>query len=83
MKTILGFLVVAALALGGCGNNACEDANDKIEECKPAGYRTISEECSGKIECNAKCINDATCDELKSSDNNSKYTACVVKCAGG
>lgn len=81
MKTMLGLLMVVGLALGGCGNNECEDAADKIKEC---GITTQgsgdSGDCSGTAECAAKCINNASCEELKGNDLNSNYFKCAAAC---
>jgi hypothetical protein len=82
MKTMLGFLMVVGLALGGCGNNDCEDAADKVKECgitNTSGSGDTSD-CSGKAECNSKCINDASCDEMKTLDLNGKFLKCVAAC---
>lgn len=81
MKKILGILMLAGLALGGCGKDPCEEAADKVKDCNlPGGSSTsgTSGDCSGTAECNAKCINDATCAEL--TDLNSKFFECVAKC---
>jgi len=85
MKTMLGFLMVVGLALGGCGNNDCEDATDKVKECKLANLEanTGSGECSGQAECFAKCINDSSCAEMADEKDDSKFNVCVGKCLGG
>ncbi|HYP89272.1 MAG TPA: hypothetical protein VEQ59_13990 [Polyangiaceae bacterium] len=80
MKKVMGLLILAGLALGGCGNNDCEDAADKFKECgfTQEGSGSGSGDCSGAAECIAKCTNDASCDQLK--DLNSSYWTCVGKC---
>ena len=83
MKTMLGFLMAVGLVLGGCGNNECEDAADKLKDCGVTveGSKD-SGDCSGASECVSKCINAASCEELKSNDLNSKYLKCTLACAG-
>src|SRR6187402_3337711 len=69
-RTMKSIFVVAllGLALVGCGND-CDDAVDHIEECGIADFPEVdTSECSGANECTAKCINDASCDELKGTD---------------
>lgn len=83
MKTMLGFLMVVGLALGGCGNNDCEDAADKIKECKLEGSDVKVDgggDCSGASECLAKCVNDSSCADLTSGDLNNKFYQCFAKC---
>ncbi len=83
MKAMLGFLMGVGLALGGCGNDECEDAADKIKECggEVEGAKD-SGDCSGAAECVSKCINAASCDELKNFDLNSNYAKCTLACGG-
>jgi len=86
MKAMMGLLMALGLALGGCGNNDCEDAADKIKECNIAEFDVNPNsggDCSGQSECAAKCINDATCADLASNDENSKFSVCFKKCLGG
>src|SRR6478735_7923068 len=65
MNKVMGLLILAGLALGGCGNNDCEDAVDKAKECGLSTDNSDTDDCSGKKECTAKCIKDANCDQLK------------------
>jgi hypothetical protein len=76
------FFVVVALGLSAmaCGNE-CDDAVDHAEECGidlPDDVDTS--ECDGANECAAKCINDASCDELKDPENTSVFE-CIVACS--
>jgi hypothetical protein len=85
MKKLLGILMLAGLALGGCGNNDCEDAADKVKECgAPSGSGSGDGECSGAAECVAKCVNNASCAEIKAEDLdlNSPYFKCLAACGG-
>ena len=90
MRTILAVVMALGLGVVGCGNNECEDAADKIDECginrgdsKPDDDET--NECNEKLECNSKCTNEASCADIKaalmSTDNGvSKcWAACPVK----
>ncbi|RLB50189.1 MAG: hypothetical protein DRI90_23920 [Deltaproteobacteria bacterium] len=65
----------------GCGD-ACDDAADKMEECYPDA--TVVEsgdvDCTGKVECEAECINDASCDDITSVPPATAYTDCLVGC---
>lgn len=75
-----------ALSTVACGGDECDDAADKADECDlPKGEGEGSAEgddveCSGLNECLAKCINDASCEELKSNDINSNYLKCAAAC---
>lgn len=91
MKPIFGLVLMLGLATVGCGNNECEDAADKMEECGVSGGEAepsddeISE-CNEDSECFAKCVNAASCSEIKASFNDgamNDLTACVTKCISG
>lgn len=84
MKAVLGgFLMVVGLALGGCGNNECEDAADKFKECGVTDSTgSGSGDCSGASECFAKCVNSSSCEDLKSTSLDSKFLKCVTACGG-
>lgn len=75
------FFVVALLGLSAmaCGND-CDDAVDHAEECGiPLGDNVNTDECSEKDQCAAKCITDASCDELKDPENTSLFE-CFSAC---
>ena len=84
MKKI-GLLFAMALlftGLSGCGD-ACEDAADKLKDClkiSGGGNDNGGGECSGQAECLAKCINDASCAELKGEDTSGDYVSCAADC---
>lgn len=83
MKPIFGLVLMLGLATVGCGNNECEDAVDKLEECGVSGGGVDEDEaseCNADSECVAKCINSASCSEIKSVEAND-FTACVLDCA--
>jgi len=89
IKQIL-FAGLFALSAVACGGNECEDAEDKVkDECgvtltaeQQKETDRAKEECSGRDECAAKCVNDASCDEIKSEDANSAYNKCLLSCIG-
>lgn len=73
---MLSFGLIAA----GCGGDECSDAVDKLEEC---GFTTSNakDECeSDQDECIAKCINNASCDEITGQNTTGGYGACVAGC---
>lgn len=88
MKRVYGLLMVA-LGLGAvaCGNNDCEDAADKlVDECglPDEGDDDEAAECSEDAECLAKCINDASCAEIKAVSADltidNSYSQCLGAC---
>jgi hypothetical protein len=78
MKRLLLAVVLGALAVG-CSND-CDDAVDKLEECGADVSGADTDDCDGASECVAGCINDASCEEIKSTDINGKYFKCVAAC---
>jgi hypothetical protein len=84
MKAMVGLLMVVGLALGGCGNNECEDAVDKFKECGlPVEGTSGDGDCSGVGECYAKCVNAASCEEIKSTTGTTNFDKCTTACLGG
>jgi hypothetical protein len=85
------FAGLFALSAVACGSNECEDAEEKVkDECgitlTPELQKQTDrakEECTGTDECAAKCVNDASCEELKSEDENSDYVKCLSACISG
>ena len=60
---------------GGCAGTVCEQAQEKIESCRAALDRArgpneprrdpiVSDECSGRNECSARCWASASCDAI-------------------
>lgn len=80
MKRLLIALVLG-LACFGCSND-CDDAADKLEECGSPPDDVNTDDCSGKNECAAKCVNDHSCAEINSTDLSSPFFACMARCAG-
>jgi hypothetical protein len=80
IKKIL-FAALLAFSAVACGGDDCDDAVDKLEECGSTELeRNEDAECSGAAECTAKCINDASCDEIKNGSE--KLTNCMSDCLG-
>ncbi|HEY6077882.1 MAG TPA: hypothetical protein VIW29_03725 [Polyangiaceae bacterium] len=87
MKVILSVVMGLALAVAGCSSSECEDAADKFDECGIAGDDKPSdedvEECSEQGECGAKCVNAASCEELKAFFNDltlNNVATCLSAC---
>jgi len=81
MKTLFLALVLA-FSIVGCGNNDCDDAVDKLKQCGfDTGSGSVdSNDCSGKSECAAKCINAASCSEITGQTTTGSYFTCLSKC---
>jgi hypothetical protein len=91
MKPIIFLVAMLGLAVVGCGNNECEDAAEKLEGCNFEGYKTDEDkasECNEDAECLAKCVNAASCSDMKPSFEDplnataNDFTACSAKCGG-
>ena len=80
--------LAGALTVAGCGGDACTDAADHVAECVPATSGTATStsgeaaECTGQVECAAKCTTAASCDTLlgKDPDGAKTLTDCLAKC---
>lgn len=86
LKTLLWTLTLASLgALAtGCGGDPCAEAQDKLKECNNENIKfSPDDSCSEAAECQAECINNASCEELNSQDLNSPVVGCVFQCAAG
>jgi hypothetical protein len=85
MTRTLGWLGVAVLAWGslvGCGSDdekACEQAKAKTKSCGLPVKEADPGECSGKVKCQADCVNAATCADLNSEEDNPSVQ-CLVSC---
>jgi hypothetical protein len=74
----LGLLLLAlGAACGACTETVCEQAQSRIESCQPELDRArgtsgvnrqprVSDDCSGKNECIARCLAPASCDAIAS-----------------
>jgi hypothetical protein len=83
MKRILIALTSCLLALG-CGSDDCDDALDKLSECglgaEFAGVDFDDDECDGRIQCVAECINGLSCAEINAAGPETTYQSCVRAC---
>jgi hypothetical protein len=76
-------VAVAAFAFMGsaCGANNCEEAVERLSECGGLDATDVDvDQCDGRSECIASCINDNTCGNIISSDPASPYNQCVAGC---
>ncbi|MCB9598696.1 MAG: hypothetical protein H6719_38630 [Sandaracinaceae bacterium] len=75
-------LSLAFAASTGCAaRTICDDAVDKLNECGVPADRTGS--CDTAVdECEARCINTATCEDIRGalSGTPNAYTACDDAC---
>lgn len=83
MKKLLA--LVLGSFLFGCGNNECEDAKEKAEDCgglaaQEAGRVSDDDaaECKSQHECWAKCVNAHSCAALNALED--EVVACVTAC---
>ena len=77
-------LLLLPLALWGCGNSVCEDAQDHINECLEGAAPATADEpdCDDKNECKAECAVAAPCEAFTdgTSQANQNYQDCVNGC---
>lgn len=76
-------MAFAGLFATGCGD-ACSDAEDHAEECgftAEGGEEGEDVDCSGTVECQAGCFNDAPCGAFDGSDADA--AAAYLECAAG
>jgi len=84
-------MAFAGIFTVGCGGNECDKASDAVAACSSGstGDTGSSEEveCTGAVECNAKCINaqsDQICDIIggkADADTLKTFTDCVAACS--
>lgn len=75
---LLAWLGLATVA---CASDECDEMFDKYEECGLFPSSGIGvKNCSGYIECEAKCVNAASCADLKGETTDSKYLDCETAC---
>lgn len=81
-------LFAASVALGACGGDECDEANDKlVGECgvgSGASFANGTGECKDLTKCLAECVIDADCDEILEPDEDvddiDDYEQCVGNC---
>lgn len=49
----------------------------------PAAKQEVATACSGMLQCDAECINQASCVELAQKDPHGPYQRCLEQCASG
>jgi hypothetical protein len=69
---------LSALALAGCGGNACQDVQERVAEClgadEPGGEDIPDEECTDDAETESECLLDQSCESLNSGE---AYVTCA------
>jgi hypothetical protein len=92
-----GFAAAAVAAGGACGDDACENAYTHMQAClmervDAGGIETATSnvDCSGSTQCEAICVLNASCDEVKIHANaidtptsHDPLGDCLAKCAHG
>ena len=89
VKKIFMGAMLAGMFTIACGGDECEDAADKLKECLDisGGHSSGGDgdgDCSGSAECTAKCVNDASCSQIKAATTegeDNSYAKCLVKCS--
>lgn len=80
MKKIV-LMIALGLSVVACGKNDCDKAVDKMNECGVSDTSNVdTNDCSGQNECAAKCVNSASCAEIKGEDLNGGFLTCMSKC---
>jgi len=78
MKILASILLTLMLAISavGCGDNPCEAACDKMQECGVEGTSGVncSGDCPSEYEPMMNCIADLTCEEM---EDGMKFMACL------
>ncbi|HEY6077881.1 MAG TPA: hypothetical protein VIW29_03720 [Polyangiaceae bacterium] len=87
MRTILAVVMALGLGVVGCGNNECEDAADRLDECGfDLGESTPDDdetnECNKKDECSSKCVNAGSCADIKGwkDGEENSFSTCMAAC---
>ena len=86
-------LMVLALGLVGCGGSTdgadgddeCQEALDKLEECDITVFgidEQAASECNSQSECVAVCVNDGSCTDIRAAVNGTanSVATCVNDC---
>ncbi|MEJ7732455.1 MAG: hypothetical protein WKG00_25025 [Polyangiaceae bacterium] len=78
-------VVMAVMAMAGCGSDACEDAAAKLEdECGvDVGEPKEGLECAGQDECEAECwLDHGKCEDLDKTlmESNPAFRDCMLGC---
>jgi hypothetical protein len=74
-------LVTAAAAVACSGEDICEEAYRKLEECG-IGDSGEPRSCQNdKEECDAKCVVQSTCDDIMGVTEEGDYEQCLAACS--
>jgi hypothetical protein len=74
-------VALAAFMSSACGANDCEEAVERLSECGGLDAVDVDvDQCDGRSECIAQCINDNSCANIISADPLSPYNQCVAGC---
>lgn len=75
--------LVSAVLVGGCGDDdedsICDQAYQKSKDCGVTVTSTPPE-CTAAVECVAKCVMAAPCDQLTSDAESNDFIVCATKC---
>ena len=79
LERIVPFVALAAV-LGCAGEDSCEEAYRKLEECgiKDSGEPRACQ--SDQEECAAKCTVQASCEDIMNVLEDSDYAQCLAAC---
>ena len=74
-------LAVVAFMSAACGANDCEEAVERLSECQSLDPHNVDvDQCDGRSECIAQCIQDSSCADITSTDPASNYQLCIAGC---
>lgn len=79
---IVALLAGISIFAMGCKND-CDKAADHVKDCLGGSGSTSSSDsgsCTGAVQCEAKCINAASCSDITMPSADSDYTKCVAAC---
>lgn len=62
------------------GEDDCQLALMHVQMCVGSTGTSALGSCTGTIDCEAKCINAASCSDILSSDPNNPYIQCLAAC---
>jgi hypothetical protein len=86
MTLVLGAACGSSVTIGSPGGGSGDDcvaAVSKLEGCVGGG--TVSgtmQSCTGVVDCEARCINAASCSDITAPMPGSTYTTCIEACGG-
>jgi hypothetical protein len=82
LKMIVITVFIACMSFA-CGETECDEATAKLEECNLPTVVTSGASCEGVDLCEANCINQYSCDDIRAALLNSTpnaYSACDDAC---